>query len=99
SCRDEIQTSPRSGRQHKAWGGAQRNPRTRGLKPTARAAGDSPASRQTPSPASRANVIFGPLTWGSAALHPWLYAGGHFAGWTERYLFSTSIQFRVRSIA
>jgi hypothetical protein len=31
---DEIQASPRSGRQHKAWGEAKRNPRTKNKKKT-----------------------------------------------------------------
>src|SRR6185436_5282862 len=33
------------------------------------------------SPAPRAGIIIGLPTWGSAALHPRLYAVAHYAGW------------------
>ena len=62
--------SPRSGRQHKAWGGAQRNPKNWRLKiTTARGAGDSLNSLRL-SPAPRAGKISGILTWGFRCAPP-----------------------------
>ena len=54
------ETNPRSGWQHKAWGGAKRNPRTGRIKrnkPAERAADES--LRLALSPAPRANIILG----------------------------------------
>src|SRR6185295_20093233 len=47
-------------------------------------AGDSRMSRQTLSPTSRASIVFGTLTWGSATLHPRLYAITCSAGWESK---------------
>ena len=88
--------SPRSGRKHKAWGGAQRNPRVQEyieIEPVKRAtAGSERISKKQffiviTSEASAAHFV-GSIpkflfvrSWGSASLHPRLYAGTRFAGW------------------
>jgi hypothetical protein len=48
---------------------------------SARGAGESLTSRQRLSPAPRADIIFGPITWDYATLHPRLYAVACSAGW------------------
>src|SRR6185369_207516 len=86
SAIDKMRPSPRSGRQHKAWGGArlcERNPRIAVKNAT------EPAKRATAhyyhalSPASRAQWLWGLRSWGyarKASLHPRLYAHARFAG-------------------
>jgi hypothetical protein len=66
-----------SGRQHKAWGGAQRNPRLIGPKKY------QPAERATVftiqyglSPAPRAAVLLVCTSWGYTAFHPRNYEAG-----------------------
>ena len=62
--------SPRSGREPKAWGEAQRNPRNQSFKLSiARGAGGSPEVPRL-STASRAAEIFRTLTWGSLRFTP-----------------------------
>src|SRR6185436_8648135 len=75
------QPSPRSGRQRKAWGGAQRNPRNRSLNDhSPRSGRQHPHHGTLCRPAPRAGIDFGSPTWGSAALHPRLYAVARSAG-------------------
>jgi len=81
--------SPRSGRRHRAWGGAQRNPRT--VVENIR----SPRSGRQSNyhvRCFRSRDLYRLLrrlcgflcwrSWGFAALHPRLYADTRSAGWT-----------------
>src|SRR5688500_10888625 len=80
--------SPRSGRWHKAWGGAERNPRTdsapylhspRSGRQRLRAQDTVDMIRLSAAPRALNNFDNG--SWGSAPLRPRLYAIGRFAGW------------------
>ena len=53
----------------------------------------------TLSPAPRARNLFGSLTWGSAALHPRLYAVARSAGWFGRGVGLRAIRFAFSNIS
>jgi len=72
--------SARSGRQHKAWGGAKRNPRDRRIySKRAREVGDSRSEPRGCRTLRALRSCFPSMSWGSAMLHPRLYADARFA--------------------
>jgi len=71
----KMRKSPRSGRQHKAWGGAQRNPRiVRRNKKSPRSGAAAVRLNQTRSAvlprAPRAQLVLLPIPWGSLRITP-----------------------------
>ena len=77
---DNSKLARDSGRQHKAWGGAQRNPRN--CRPKDRSPRSGRQTEITINTVARSAGWhgFGLLTWGSAALHPRLYAFARYRG-------------------
>jgi hypothetical protein len=97
--------SPRSGRQRKAWGGAQRNPRNAQLKQYSKFAKRPTeevlrafCNRRSYRPLRGLNVCLFFFSWGFATLHPRLYAVGRAAGWGSRTLKNKK-QFSVQTLA
>jgi hypothetical protein len=85
-------SNPRSGWRHKAWGGAQRNPRISNTKKLTESAerpkevatsSSSIVTIQLPT-APRALNISPRAPWGFAALHPRLYATAALCGLREK---------------
>ena len=88
-----IAVSLRSRRKHKAWGVSPRDRQTKKNTEPAAAGGSVPRKNPTENSRTQEGLLYRPLSradglmltfpWGSAALHPRLYASACSAGWLK----------------